>query len=224
MPIFKTKNENLFKKWTPEMAYVLGFFAADGNLTLGKRGNHYIEFTSCDKDIIEKIRAILGSDHKISERKSKKENHKNSFRIQIGSKIMFCDLSKLGFTPNKSKKLVYPEIPQQCFQHFVRGYFDAHGHVTTGIYKKKDRINKNRLIFSGFTSGTKKFLEQLKRNLTKYHIVRGGTLYYSRGYRLNFSISDSLGLYKFLYKSLDNNLYLIRKRKVFEKYLNAVVA
>jgi len=137
---------------------------------------------------------------------------------------MFCDLSKLGFTPNKSKKLVYPEIPQQCFQHFVRGYFDGDGHVTTGIYKKKDRINKNRLIFSGFTSGTKKFLEQLKRNLTKYHIVRGGTLYYSRGYRLNFSISDSLGLYKFLYKSLDNNLYLIRKRKVFEKYLNAVVA
>ena len=66
MPIYRAKNENFFKTWIPQMAYVLGFFAADGNLTLGKRGNHFIEFTSCDKEIIEKIREAMGCTHKIS--------------------------------------------------------------------------------------------------------------------------------------------------------------
>jgi len=44
MPIYKTKNENFFKKWTPEMAYVLGFFAADGSMVKNKRGACFIEF------------------------------------------------------------------------------------------------------------------------------------------------------------------------------------
>ena len=76
MPIFKTKNENFFKKWTSEMAYVLGFFCADGNLTIGKRNNHYIEFTNCDKYILGKIRKALKSNHRISKnkRKNKREN------------------------------------------------------------------------------------------------------------------------------------------------------
>ncbi len=38
----------------PKMAYVLGFFVADGNLTINPRGSRYIEFSSCDKEIIEK--------------------------------------------------------------------------------------------------------------------------------------------------------------------------
>ncbi len=206
------------------MAYVLGFFAADGNLTFGKRGNHYIEFTSCDRDIIEKIRMVLGSNHKISERKSKKENQKNSFRIQIGSKILFQDLNRIGFITNKSKSLVCPKIPSQYFQYFVRGYFDGDGHVTEGIYQKRDRKTFSKLLFSGFTCGTKDFLKSLKKDLKKYGIIKGGTLYYQRGYRLNFSINDSIGLYKFLYKDIDSGLYLLRKKKVFERYLNAVVA
>lgn len=206
------------------MAYVLGFFVADGNLTLGKRGNHYIEFTSCDKEILERIRKSLDSNHKISARKLQKENHKICYRIQVGSKIIFEDLVNFGFKPNKSKRLAYPKVPSAYFHHFVRGYFDGDGHVTEGFYKSRDRKKPKHLLFAGFTSGTKSFLEKLKYNLTKVRIVNGGTLYYSKGYRLNFSISDSLNLYKFLYKSLDNQLYLARKKKVFEKYLNAVVA
>jgi len=205
------------------MAYVLGFFAADGNLTIGKRGNHYIEFTSCDKVILGRIRIALDSDHKISLRK-RIGNHKQCFRIQIGSKILFGDLVSFGFTPNKSKKLAYPKIPNEYFRYFVRGYFDGDGHVTTGTYKKSDRNKFIRILFSGFTSGTRSFLERLKDNLMKLQIVKGGTLHYSKGYRLNFSTGDSLRLYEFLYKGIGNGLYLTRKKQVFEKYLNAVVA
>ena len=52
MPIYKNKNDNFFKKWTPEMAYILGYFAADGTMIKNKRGAHYIEFQSTDKELI----------------------------------------------------------------------------------------------------------------------------------------------------------------------------
>ena len=69
MPILKTKNENFFKKWSPEIAYVLGFFAADGNMTKNKRGAHFIEFQITDQDLLIKIKKLLGSNHKIGIRK-----------------------------------------------------------------------------------------------------------------------------------------------------------
>ena len=223
MPIFKTKNENFFKKWSPEMAYVLGFFAADGNLTIGERGNYYLEFNSIDRDIIEKIKNILGPSYKIGIRKRNK-NWKDSFRIQIGSKIMCYDLVNLGFTPNKSKRLNFPKMPVKYWHHFIRGYFDGDGYAFSGIYKRNNRPSKNRVLFSGFISGTRRFLEKLRIVLMRLAKIEGGTLYYSQGFRLTFSIKDSLRLYKFLYKDIDTGLYLARKKEVFEKYLNAVVA
>jgi hypothetical protein len=48
MSIYRAKNENFFKKWSPEMAYVLGFFTADGNMLKNKRGAHFIEFNTTD--------------------------------------------------------------------------------------------------------------------------------------------------------------------------------
>ena len=56
MPIFKTKNENFFKAWSPDMAYVLGFFAADGSMYRTNRGTYFIEFQITDKDLLLKIR------------------------------------------------------------------------------------------------------------------------------------------------------------------------
>lgn len=68
MSIFVDVNKNFFKIWSPEMAYILGFFTADGCLTVNPRGSHYIEFVCNDKDVLEKIRDVMGSKHKISRR------------------------------------------------------------------------------------------------------------------------------------------------------------
>jgi len=51
------------------MAYVLGYFAADGSMLKNGRGGHYIEFTTTDRIIFQKIRPTLGSNHKISIRR-----------------------------------------------------------------------------------------------------------------------------------------------------------
>jgi len=37
MPIYKEINISFFKKWDPEMAYILGFIFADGNIIYTKR-------------------------------------------------------------------------------------------------------------------------------------------------------------------------------------------
>ena len=215
MPIYKTKNENFFKKWTPKMAYVLGFFCADGNLTIGKRKNHYIEFTNCDKDIIEKIRKALKSNHKISEHKRENKNWNTYYRLQIGSKNMFENLSKLGMTVNKSKSLKLPKIPSSYLSHFVRGYFDGDGNVVCGKFKKADRKTKSPILSVRFTSGSKKFLTQLKYRLEK-HLNLSGSMHYNAGWRLNYSTNNSRTLFGFMYANSDS-LFLNRKKKIFTK-------
>lgn len=169
------------------MAYVLGFFTADGNMIKNKRGACFIEFYGTDRDIIEKIKILLNSNHKIGVRHMEKinENWKTAYRLQIGSKIIF----------------------------------DGDGHVSASEYQKKDRKNKSRIIISGFTSGSKKFLEGLMRMLNKYKITQGGTLFYSQGYRLCFAVQDSLRLYNFMYKE-SGTLYLERKKSIFKHYFN----
>ena len=74
MPVFKDKNEDFFKKWSSEMAYVLGFFCADGSMITNKRGSHYLEYYITDKDLIFKIKKALGSNHKISEKQRENIN------------------------------------------------------------------------------------------------------------------------------------------------------
>lgn len=218
MPIYKTKNENFFKKWSPEMAYLLGFFTADGNMLKNKRGAHFIEFQITDKDLLEKIREILNSNHKITTRK-RKENHKTSYRLQIGSKTIFNDLVKLGLTPNKSKTVKLPPVPEKYFCHFVRGYFDGDGNVTCGFFKKSDRKNKSFVLMTRFTSGSESILKSLKEKLAKL-IKLNGSLCYGKNsaWVLSYSTNDSKKLFKFMYPKdkFKKLIYLERKYNIYK--------
>lgn len=213
-------DEDFFRKWSPEMAYILGFFAADGCLTINRRrGNKYIEFVSTDHEIIDKIKSTLKSNHKIGVR-PKKDNWNTAYRLQIGSKKIYDDLVDLGFMPNKSKVLNFPQIPPGYLSHFVRGYFDGDGHCLFGIYKRKNRPSLNRIVFSGFTSGSNKFLQKLKIMLKRYAGIIGGSLCFScNSFRLSFASNDSEKLYNFIYTDVDKSLYLSRKYIKFREAL-----
>lgn len=220
MPIFKRKSKNFFMKWSSKMAYVLGFFYADGSMFINPRGSHYVAFYSADKDILRKIRYSMGSQHHIGDRGIRSGMIKRSYVLQIGSKSMFQNLERFGLTPNKSKQLLMPKIPITYFRDFVRGYFDGDGNVTISVYSRKDRGGRAaRVILAGFTSGSKKFLLQLRSHLQRYASLGKGTLYFAnRGHRLYYSVHDSQKLYAFMYGGLKNKLFLLRKKKVFEKY------
>jgi len=225
--MYRAVDHNFFKKWSRNMAYVLGFFAADGAMILNNRGAHFIEFHNTDKVLITKTRSVLQSSHRVGVRVQENKNPrwKTAYRLQIGSKEMFTDLEKFGFTQNKSNTIRLPRIPQEYFGDFVRGYFDGDGNV----YFKKHWVKareKERWIFAcRFTSGSKKYLEDLHRSLKQTGIMRGFILAKSHqsGFELILSHRDSLVLYRLMYNTaLDTGLFLPRKYKLFRKAIRTL--
>ncbi len=203
------------------MSYVLGFFAADGYITVNKRGGQFWCIQITDGILLKEIRRVLNSDHKISERISEKPNEKNLYRLQIGSIEMCDDLRKLGFDERKTKNLSVPNVPNKYLADFVRGYFDGDGHVWVGELNK-ERKTPHIVIQTVFTSCSQIFLYSLKMSL-EYSGICNGRLVKGKGnfYRLVFSVNGTLNLYKFMYNSscIKNKLFLKRKKVIFEKFI-----
>ena len=197
------------------MAYVLGFFSADGNMIKTNRNTHFISWYSADKDILQKIKEVMNSEHKISKRLS---NTGCVFRLQIGSKQMFNDLVGLGYTPLKSRRIRLPHMPKRCLGCFIRGYFDGDGNVWVGFINK-NRKTPTRVLQVAFTSISKEFLIDLRKCLRDCGI-RGGSFYSPKDknvYRLSFSTLDALRLGEIMYNE-DSELFLGRKKLRFKHF------
>lgn len=201
------------------MAYVLGLFAADGTMIENKRGGHYIEFHSTNRELIVLVRRLMRSNHKISIRDKRNKNWKIAYKIQIGSNEIFEDLKNFGFSPNKSLTMKWPKMEKKFLGDFVRGYFDGDGCIYFKEHFAKDR-NKKRWVFaSKFTSGSRKFLESMHSNLG----LKGGFISNKiRGYELVFSHRDSIALYYLMYHNDCRGLYLNRKHNLFRKALKTL--
>lgn len=223
MPIPRTLNQDFFKVWSPEMAYVLGYLAADGCMIKNRRGGYFIEFTSTDRILIENLRRVVGSNHHISERIRRNPKWKTAYRLQVGSKAWFQDLSSLGFTARKSNDLVFPNVPTEYLGHFVRGYFDGDGCVYFNSLAFADRKNKRWILLLLFTSGSRGFLDSLKAILSEFGVKGGYVFEKSRGFDLRFSHKDSLAIYMMMYHTAPiSDLYLPRKREKLERAIQVL--
>ncbi len=204
------------------MAYVLGFFAADGSMITNRRGAHFIEFSITDRSVLEHIRRAVKSGHRISERKRSPLN-KTSYRLQIGSKEWFEDLSRLGFMQNKSKKVLFPPVPKEYLGHFVRGYFDGDGCVYFKKHWSKWHNKQRWILATIFTSGSLKFLQGLHKHLLIRKLSGGYISKKNRGYSLVFSRRDSLALYNLMYHTAPiSKLCLLRKRRKLERAIRVL--
>jgi len=204
------------------MAYVLGFFAADGSMIKNSRGAHFIEFDITDRSVLVQIRNAIGSNHKIATR-IRNPQHKVGYRLQVGSKTMFTDLIKLGFSQRKSMTLRLPRIPPDFFGHFVRGYFDGDGCVYFARLKFADRKRPRRLLNALFTCGSIGFLEDLHKMLKLYGVTGGSLRKKNRGFDLSLSFRDSLALYRLMYNTASvTEFHLPRKYRIFKKAIKAL--
>lgn len=220
----KTLDQDFFKTWTADMAYVLGFFAADGNMIRNKRGACFISFHITDKIILGQIRRVLGSNHKIAVR-DRGARYKLGYRLQIGSKEYFEDLSSFGFTPNKSMKMTLPDVPAACFGDFVRGYFDGDGCVYLKKLKVADRKNEKWIFSSRFTAGSRTFLDPLLAALRARGVKGGFVVAKKSGFELVLSHRDSLALYRLMYDTMAaTDIYLPRKYRIFRKAVDTLYA
>jgi len=113
-------NHDFFSSWSEAMAYVLGFWFADGWMTQPYR-DASVCFVSKDRTHLEMIRGLMQSEHTIHSQGI------GCFRLPIGSKKLWRDLTELGGCPAKSLVIAMPTIPSDYIRHFIRGYVDGDG-------------------------------------------------------------------------------------------------
>lgn len=120
-------NENYFNSWSPNMAYVLGFILADGCIIRGsyKGYSDALKFgvQLKDKDVLEKIKKELSSEHTIS-------IIRNAAHLCITSQKIVDSLKHLGITYQKSLKETVPNVPNKYMKDFLRGIIDGDGGIS----------------------------------------------------------------------------------------------
>jgi hypothetical protein len=137
---YKNDNENVFQKIdNEEKAYWLGFLYADGYVSDARA---VVELCLKEEDYnhIVKFKKFLKIENEI---KIKKRTIGSKifygYKLSINSSIMKNDLINLGCTPRKSDELSFPteqQVPINLVSHFVRGYFDGDGCITSGNTSK----------------------------------------------------------------------------------------
>lgn len=134
-----TINHNYFDVIdSEEKAYFLGLLYADG-CNMKHRSVIKITLQEDDKHILDTLSKCTNSNRPIDyyQLSKKHPKWKNVYTYRINSKRLCDKLESLGCVPRKSLILQFPtekQVPKHLIRHFVRGYFDGDGSVssTTG--------------------------------------------------------------------------------------------
>lgn len=207
-------DSHFFKKWSRDMAYVLGFVAADGNIC--HSGNAFtLHIASNDKDVIEKIRTVMHYLGPIHEKPQL--NEKVSYSLRICDCIIFNDLEKLGITERKSLTLS-PRVSKAFIVDFLRGFLDGDGTV----YLRNNQY-QSKLVVAFYTAShaMAKFihlnLRKLIGNFYKSNIQNRITKRKTPYYSVTLGQKAAIKLFNILYAN--TNLYMDRK---FEKFTQVI--
>ncbi len=201
-------NEDYFKKWSANMAYILGFTLADGCIIEGtyKGYSDALKFgvQKRDTDVLEKIKKELSSEHKIS-------LCKNANHFCITNQTIVNDLKKLGIKYRKSLRENIPNVPKIYIRDFIRGIIDGdgsisfdkkHGYPTLSVCGGKNTVSfLQNHFFSKFQIYSK--IAKTRKIQFIFHIA--------------YRASSAKILINYLYKN--SELYLERKFKLFRKSL-----
>src|SRR5260221_10322422 len=201
-------NEKFFDKWTPQMAYLLGFTYADGNIY---KTSLAWDLQTRDKELLIKFKKALECDYPIADRKK-------SVRLRISNQILITGAIKRGLLPKKNLRDELPNMPDKFFRHFVRGYLEGDGWVVV-------RKNRNEGDI-GFVSGNKEFIEFLCRTINNKFLMQGRVRkktkmtpkkFLSTTFLLEYYSSNAFKIATWTYKDIrENDLFLERK---YKKYL-----
>ena len=162
---------DFFRRWSPAMAYVLGYWWADGYMRhRTDTGAHLIEFASNDREHLENIARTVHEAPNLR----KISGTMNCYEIEFCSKEMYNDLLALGGMPNKSNVIGFPSVPTEHLVHFVRGFVDGDGTLAW---------NGDRPVLQIY-SGSKQLLEKMaaaiavQTGIPAPNVVPNRTLWY----------------------------------------------
>jgi len=204
------------------MAYILGFVTADGNILKrkGRKNSYVFNITSKDREHLKNIADNLGPNIKLGLKGNGSSKIKNCSYFQLCNRQMCLDLIDLGIVPRKTYSLVMPQIPEEYFADYVRGFFDGDGSVY--IYS----VNNTPQIKSEFVCCSQNFINEFNRRLCKYLNIPCKNIHVENLedevrlplYSICFYVDDSKKLAELMYGS-NPSLFLPRKRDLFEKWM-----
>lgn len=196
-------NHNFFSTWSHEMAYCLGFIAADGHVWKN-RPYLTIGISKKDRYVLEYIVKNVSPDTKI-------RPTRNNIQINIYSKQIHKDLSTLGIKNNKTKNLnIDFNIPDEFFGDYLRGFFDGDGCIW--VHKKP---RQKDYYYANIVCMSEKFIDYIKNRLIfgkKYkRKTRNGNDYFE----LKFNQIECIKLFDIMY--YDKNCFKLQRK--YDKFL-----
>ena len=160
-------NEDFFKEWSCEMAWVLGLFVTDGHMN---KRTHSIYFSQKDERILKLIARYMEADYVLAP----VGKTKTTSTLITNSREIKKDLMEMGITPNKSLTLKFPPVPEPYLPSFIRGVIDGDGWI-----QKKGYVMNITTASEEFASGLLSVFEQwnLRSEITLEHSQTGRNIY-----------------------------------------------
>ena len=198
MPIYV--NNNYFSEQNNRMAYIMGFLAADGNVS--KNGNRIQSQLSLkDKGHLEIIQSEIGG----CEVYEYESNGYKSCGWHCCSSQIKKDLAVYGIIPHKTGTLSIPKVlDKQYWKDFIRGYFDGDGTIC------KDGTGFRVTI----TSANKEILEDINSYFEENGIKPSNLYKDHNNICIRFRSQASIDIYNLLYY---NDCLCLKRKK--EKYI-----
>ena len=198
MPIYV--NNNYFSEQNNRMAYIMGFLAADGNVS--KNGNRIQSQLSLkDKGHLEMIQSEIGG----CEVYEYESNGYKSCGWHCCSSQIKKDLAIYGIIPHKTGTLSIPKVlDKQYWKDFIRGYFDGDG----TIYKDGTGFRVT------ITSANKEILEDINSYFEENGIKPSNLYKDHNNICIRFRSQASIDIYNLLYY---NDCLCLKRKK--EKYI-----
>lgn len=207
-------NQEFFKNInSEEKAYWLGFIMADGCVYKGSNNTLRLQINLASSDIahLNKFQKAIGSSYKIQ---IKKVNETSEAAIlKVNSTQMCKDLIDLGVVFRKSLICQMPNIPNELTRHYIRGYFDGDGCITT----PKGKSTKVTLV------GGKEMLSSIRELLKSNGVEISFYSPYKNKKTFNLETQNKnnvTNFLNFLYK--DASIFLDRKYFLYQKFFNFV--
>lgn len=196
-------NHGFFKKWSSDMAYILGFWITDGHIC---KNNFAITQHEDNKYILQKISDIMGSSYPIQ------KSTKNVCRITIRSKEIVEDIKRLGGTERKSKTIRFPSVPKKYLPDFIRGLWDGDGTIFYGNndkYFESHYVTASKRFAKSFLTILRECIPGIKGEISIRTTKKGTLVYY-----INFYKNSTIKLGKFMYQK-NNETKMHRKYELF---------
>ncbi len=196
-------NEDFFKTWSHEMAWVLGLFVTDGCV----HQNWCISFAQKEERILKIIANYMEADFVCL----KKYSTRSVPLLVINSKEIKSDLDKMGILARKSLNVPFPEVPKEYLPSFVRGVIDGDGWVGEEGY------NMN------VTSASYQFAQHLHTVFTSWELHSKVSEQKSLSGNKIYKIwvtgkEDLLNLAKIIYENATNDFLFYKRDKMIGKY------